>query len=186
MATPRKARKDYLPRGQPTKYRAEFCQAVMEHLKSGASFESFAAHIDVAPSVLYLWLKKHPDFLEARTKGEVLAEKFWADLGRAGAAGRLTAKTVRWNYVDQKDKDGNIVRGPDHMPLRVKVIESESEHPAAFNAASWKFFMQNRFGWTEKQLLEHTGKDGGPIEHDHSIDEETLADIAKALAPRES
>lgn len=38
-----------------------------------------------------------------------------------------------------------------------------------FNANSWKFNMQNRHGWGERQQLEHTGKDGGAIKTEQTI-----------------
>jgi len=32
--------------------------------------------------------------------------------------------------------------------------------------AGYIFDLKNNFGWTDRQTIEHTGKDGGPIEHE--------------------
>ena len=52
--------------GQPTKYKPEYCEELIKHMKSGYSYESFAAKVFVGISTLYNWEKAHPEFLEAK------------------------------------------------------------------------------------------------------------------------
>lgn len=65
--------------GRPTKYKPEYCMQLMQHLKLGRSFDSFAAEILVNPDTLYEWAKTNRDFSEAKKIGETLSLKYWED-----------------------------------------------------------------------------------------------------------
>ena len=52
--------------GQPTKYKPEYCQKLIDHMATGLSYETFGAVIDVATSTIYLWEDEHPEFSEAK------------------------------------------------------------------------------------------------------------------------
>lgn len=78
-----------MPRGRPTKYKKEYCQQLIEHMGQGLSFESFAGTISVTDRVLYNWLDKHPDFLQAQKIGKHKCMIFWEKIGVAGAAGKI-------------------------------------------------------------------------------------------------
>lgn len=73
--------------GRPTKYRPEYCDAIIEHMSAGASMTSFAAEIDVARSTLNEWMENHPAFSEAVKIGKAKCAAWWERLGRAGAMG---------------------------------------------------------------------------------------------------
>jgi hypothetical protein len=63
--------------GQPTLYRAEYARLLFQHLSNGNSFETFITKVDPNPSsgkylhvdTLYEWANKHPEFSEARERG---------------------------------------------------------------------------------------------------------------------
>lgn len=57
------------PTGQPTKYKPEYCEMLINHMAEGLSFESFAGLISVNYDTLYEWNKVQPDFSEAKKAG---------------------------------------------------------------------------------------------------------------------
>jgi hypothetical protein len=82
-AQPRRA--DYVT-GRPTLYRDEYCDMLVEHMKQGKSFWTFAAVIDVAWDTLTDWTHRHPEFLAAKKRGRVFEMNWWDDLHRRCAA----------------------------------------------------------------------------------------------------
>lgn len=52
--------------GQPTKYKPEYCELLLQHCEEGYTYEAFAGRLRVATQTLYNWEKEHPAFLEAK------------------------------------------------------------------------------------------------------------------------
>jgi hypothetical protein len=101
--------------GQPTLYKPEYCQALIDHLRNGDSYTTFAAFCDVCLDTLYHWEQAHPEFLEAKKKGWAHYQKYWEDAGKTG----LYNETI-------KDGDGMTVT-------------------RSINAAVWIYNMKCRF-----------------------------------------
>lgn len=76
-------------RGQPTKYKDEYCEMLVEHMNKGLSFESFAGLIGVTKETIFNWLEKNKQFFDSKKKGEVRCRLFWERLGIAGSSGKL-------------------------------------------------------------------------------------------------
>jgi hypothetical protein len=74
-------------RGRPTKYKKEYCELLVQHMKKGLSFETFAVRLDVTRSILYDWLKRHPEFVEAKEKGTLASMLAWEQIGIGLATG---------------------------------------------------------------------------------------------------
>lgn len=55
--------------GQPTKYKPEYCEMLIEHMSKGKPFQTFAAKIKVKRSTLYNWASEIPEFAEAKAMG---------------------------------------------------------------------------------------------------------------------
>ena len=72
--------------GQPTKYRPKYCEMLIEHMKTGLSFESFAGVISVCKDTIYEWAKPtvQPAFSEAKRKAVALNLLWWEEAGIKG------------------------------------------------------------------------------------------------------
>lgn len=106
--------------GRPTKYKKEFCQAVVDHLSKGYSFETFAPAIGVSVKSTYNWLK-HEEFLQAKKEGEAHGRLFWERLGIGGVTGKIPGFNVtcwifnmknRFAWRDKVETSGEITVKP--------------------------------------------------------------------------
>jgi len=82
--TKRKTTPRVEPFGRPTKYKPEYCQMLIDHMKTGLSYETFSAIINVMPATIYNWEKSQPDFLEAKKMAFVESRVFWEKQGVIG------------------------------------------------------------------------------------------------------
>lgn len=71
--------------GQPTKYDPAYCEAIVEHMKDGASILSFAAEIGVARATITVWSDQHPEFLAAVTRAKAACAAWWEKQARTVA-----------------------------------------------------------------------------------------------------
>ena len=71
-------------RGQPTKYRPEFCERVVELAKGGLGVAELGAALNVSERVLYDWKEAHPDFLQAMTHARSFSKAWWETKAREG------------------------------------------------------------------------------------------------------
>lgn len=81
------------------KYRPEYCQRLIDHLRQGLSVQTFGAKVDVSRSTIYEWISTIPEFKEAHEKGIQLAQEFFES--------RLSAKISgqHINGIDTKKID---------------------------------------------------------------------------------
>ncbi|NJL71509.1 MAG: hypothetical protein HC888_07765 [Candidatus Competibacteraceae bacterium] len=64
---------------------------LVDHMKSGMSFEAFAGHPDVMVNrdTLYQWVKDHQDFSDAKKSGSEAARFFLEATGIKGLHGKI-------------------------------------------------------------------------------------------------
>lgn len=74
-----------MPAGRPTLYDPKYCEAVVEHMRDGASLTSFAASIGVNRATITNWMDAHPEFLAAATRGKALCAAWWEAVARTNA-----------------------------------------------------------------------------------------------------
>lgn len=82
---PQPRRADYVT-GRPTKYRDEYPAMLIEHMRDGQSFWTFAAKIETTWEAISNWTQKYPEFHEAKKLGRVLEMQWWDNLHRRCAA----------------------------------------------------------------------------------------------------
>lgn len=83
---------------KPYKYKVEFCQRLIEHMKEGLSYESFASLVSVTDVTLRAW-EKFPEWKEAKSLGYVHNLIFWEKIGIAGAMGKIkNFNVVAWIF----------------------------------------------------------------------------------------
>ena len=119
--------------GRPTKYRPEFCEDLIEHMRGGGSVESFGAFLGekygnasaICKDTVYEWAERYPDFSDAKKIGTAFARKFYEDIGKRGMKGEYVAfnSTVwvfsmknRFGWRDKVEHSGEI-RGNSPVPL---------------------------------------------------------------------
>ncbi len=70
--------------GQPDKYKPEYDQAIIDHMKNGDSLVSFAASVLVSKHSVYRWIEKYPSFRDASEIARTLCEQWWEKQGKDG------------------------------------------------------------------------------------------------------
>ena len=85
--------------GRPTKYRPEFCHLVIEHMKQGLSFESFAGKVGVWKEAIYEWIKKHEDFANAVKVGRAAQRYALEKMALAQALGKFKGAPATTIFV---------------------------------------------------------------------------------------
>jgi hypothetical protein len=78
------ASKTIKPVGRPTKYDPSFCEEVVKMGKLGKSLAQMAAKFDVARATIDLWVRDHPEFMEALNRAKVHCQAWWEDQGQIG------------------------------------------------------------------------------------------------------
>jgi len=72
------------PGGRPSKYTKTMCTAIIECGKEGMCLAEMAAELDISRSTLFEWAEVHPEFSDAFTRAQELAEAYWAKQLRDG------------------------------------------------------------------------------------------------------
>lgn len=101
-----------MPGGRPTKFRKEYCEMLLEHMKQGFSYESFGGRIGVSPDTCLDWEQAHPEFLLARKIGYAMCRLWWEEAGIDGmTSGSINASIwifnmknrFKWRDVEPED-----------------------------------------------------------------------------------
>jgi transposase len=113
------------PVGRPSKYRPEFCEAIIEHAATGASLVSFAGSIRVAKATLNNWAADIPEFSEAMQTAKAIAAHWWeermrriADGGGGPGAATVTIFALKnfagedWQDKSTHEHTGRITHAP--------------------------------------------------------------------------
>lgn len=134
------------PLGRKPSYRAEFAAQAAKLCALGATDFEMAGFFEVDTATIYRWKYAYPDFCEAVKAGKEQADE--------RVARALFNRAVGYSFEGEKvfQFQGTIIRA--------QTVEHVPPDPGA--AMNW---LKNRRPgeWRERQQVEHTGKDGGPI-----------------------
>ena len=112
----------YEKMGRPTKYKPEYCQAVIDHMSKGFSFEAFAGSILVAVDSLYEWTAVHPNFSEAKKIGNGARLQYNEDLLNKLVTGQINGSTAA--QIFRMKNMGSGLRWTDKLESEVNVNAS--------------------------------------------------------------
>ena len=87
--------------GRPTKYKPEYCEMLIEHMKQLHSFETFAVDIGVNRDTLYEWCKNHPEFSDAKKLGRLTLQKGMENIGKGLMTGKIKGNVAAWIYYSK-------------------------------------------------------------------------------------
>lgn len=120
-----------MPAGRRPDYRPEYCEMLIEHMRQGGSFESFAATAGVTRATLYNWEKKYPEFLDAKKIGEPQSEAFYEKIAIAAMVGKIkNFNAVVWIFTMKNRfgwRDRHEVSSADGTKNVPSVVLSEAE-----------------------------------------------------------
>jgi transposase len=122
------------PVGRPTKYKPEYCDAVIAHMSEGASLTSFAASIDVSRATINVWMQEYPEFLEAAMTAKSKCASWWEAVGRKNAVeGGGNATLVVFGLKNMAADDWRDKREVDHQssdgtmsPTRIEIVAGDN------------------------------------------------------------
>ena len=153
--------------GRPSAYDPSMNDQAYKLALLGMTDAEIAEFFGVAVSTFYLWKETHPAFSEAVNAGGVQAD---ADV--AASLYRRAMGEVVFTERRVKTDAGTY-----------EVIRLSQQVPADPGAA--KLWLTNRQPgkWREKQAVEHSGPDGGPVQIEDNGAHAKLAAILARLAP---
>ncbi|MFT9441048.1 MAG: helix-turn-helix domain-containing protein [Acetobacter papayae] len=133
--------------GRPSKYQDEFAEQARKLCLLGATDQDLADFFEVSEQTVNAWKTSYPEFLESIKKGK--------DLADAEVAARLFHRAVGYSHKAVK------IFNDQGKPL---VVDYEEHYPPDTAAAIFWLKNRQRAKWRDKQDVEHTGPDGGPVQ----------------------
>lgn len=144
-------------RGRPTKLTQELQDKLVTVIKAGNYIETACAYVGIDKSTFYDWLKRG-----AREK-QRLAQNPRARIRKKEEPYVEFSNAVEKALAEAEVRDVAIIG------------KAATEN---WQAAAWRLERKfpERWGRKDRFALEHTGKDGGPIETSHKLDLSKLTD----------
>lgn len=129
-------------------YNRKFCQKLLNHMKEGKSFHSFAGSIGVSPSTITRWCEEHDEFKEAKEIGNSLNMGTWEEMAVMQGTGITKGNSSTTTFMmknlhpdEYKDKqvienEGNVVfqietgvpNALEDLPVEAEVVRVEEVH----------------------------------------------------------
>ncbi len=90
-------------RGQPSKYRPEFCERIVDLAKKGRTFQMIACEFGVHVDSLHEWAAKVPQFSEAKKLARQWQEVKFQQMFMKGMVGKLKRVATRTESAENGD-----------------------------------------------------------------------------------
>jgi hypothetical protein len=138
--------------GRPTAYRPEFVEQAANYCSLGATDDDLADFFGVSQRTINTWKIAHPEFGESVKVGKEPADR--------RVKRSLYQQALGYDYTEEQAIKIRI----GQFEERVEVVEVRRHMPA--NVTASIFWAKNRLPaeFRDKQDVELTGKDGGPID----------------------
>lgn len=154
--------------GRPTEYRRAYIRIAKKMCELGATDVEIADALDISVQTLYHWKLKHKEFCLALKVSKTIADE------RVERSLYMRAMGYTYDSIHFSSFQGLVTETPyrEHVPP---------------DPTSMIFWLKNRQPekWRDRQNLEHTGKDGGPIEtRNVEVSPEREAEILRQLNHR--
>lgn len=94
--------------GQPTKYREEYCEKVIEVMMGGASKGEVCLELECTYQTFLNWQEKFPEFKTAVAKGLNFSKGKWEQMGRRAAFGQVENFNATAYIFNMKNRFGKI------------------------------------------------------------------------------
>lgn len=147
--------------GRPTDYREEYNELAYKYCLLGATDKQLAEYFEVSEATINNWKKEYPQFLESIMNGREKAD--------AEIAASLYHRAKGYSHPD--------VHVSNYQGV-VTLTELTKHYPPDTQAASLWLRNRQKDRWRDKQEMEHSGKDGGPIQ----VDDVGNNEVARRLA----
>jgi hypothetical protein len=105
---------------RPSSYKETYPDLLIQHMRDGFSYESFAGLIGVHLDTLYDWEHKHSLFSEAKKMAFQQCRLWWEKLGKQGALGSKDFNATVWIF-NMKNRFG----WRDVMEQKIEMKEPE-------------------------------------------------------------
>ena len=133
------------PRGRPTKYKPEYCQAIINYfdrpilnIQGNANdppfFLNFCLGIEINQDTMHEWISKHPDFSEAYKVAKEKQKEFIIINALQNRYNASFAWRMMMNVHNWREKSDNVHTGKDGKELFPVLTEKEKAILAKINA----------------------------------------------------
>ena len=133
-------------KGRPSMYRPEYAEQAYKLCLMGATDARLAAVFEVSVVTLNDWKKKHPDFLKSLKEGKEIAD--------GNVAESLYRRALGYSHIED---DIRVING------EIVITPTTKHYPPDTAAAT--LWLKNRQAQLWRDKVEHTGADGGAIQH---------------------